>query len=237
MPAKRSFTPIVISFIVISFFAGCGKNPPLSTNVPISKVKSQILTSTTGVSDTIIYTYDNAGRQASAQTDTLFTTYTYAANTVTMTYMLNGQSFHTIYATNSGGMATSDSKNFMYTYNAGGYLINYSYTGTGLYDSTVYLISTGNVDTSIRHQVDSATDNRITTSYTYLTIVDSRDYGRAFLGKQNTNLINTETVTQLINGSTYTINYTYAYSFDNKGRVAQQVQSSGTATYTTTYTY
>jgi hypothetical protein len=89
----------------------------------------------------------------------------------------------------------------------------------------------------VRHQTDAGNNNLVTTSYTYLSTIDSRDFGLAFIGKQNTNLISTETVTQLINGSTYTVNYTYSYTFDSKGRVAQQVQSSGTATYTTAYTY
>jgi hypothetical protein len=237
MSAKRFFAPVLISLVFISFFMGCVKNPPPSTNVTISKVKSQITTSSTGVPDTVIYTYDSLGRQITSQTDTLVMAYAYTANTVTMTDMLNGVHFLTIYNTNSAGQATSDSKGFVYAFNAAGYLTNYSYTGTGNYDSTIYAISGGDIDISVQHQADSATNNLVTTSYTYLSTEDSRDFGLTFLGKQSTNLINTETITQLTNSNSYSINYTYSYTFDSKGRVSQQVQSSGTATYTTSYTY
>lgn len=234
----KRITPLVLSFLFVAvFFSGCKKNDPTPVTVTISKVKSQIITSPSGVPDTTVYTYDNTGRQITSLEDTLQTTYSYGSNTVTMTSMLAGQPFPTIYYTNSAGLATSDSKRFTYTYSSWGYLTSLSYTGTGIYDSTLYFVSGGNVDTTIRHQVDSATDNRVTTVYTYLPTVDSRDYGLSFLGKQNTSLINTETVTQLINGSIYSVSYIYSYAFDNKGRVTQQVKSSGTATYTTAYTY
>ncbi len=237
MHIKRS-TTLLLSFLFVSvFFSACKKNNPTPVTVTVSKVKSQIITSPSGVPDTTVYTYDNAGRQITSLEDTLHTTYTYGTNTVTMSYFLAGQNFGTIYYTNVNGLATSDSRRFAYTYSSWGYLTTLSYTATGVYDSTLYLVSGGNVDTTIRHQVDSATDNRVTTVYTYLSTVDSRDYGLSFLGKKNTNLINTETVTQVINGSTYTVSYVYSYTFDNKGRVTQQVKSSGTATYTTVYTY
>ena len=232
------FTPLLLSFFfVASFLVGCKKNNPNPVTVTISKVRSQIITSPSGIPDTTIYTYDITGRQATSLEDTLLTTYTYGSNTVTVTSMLAGHNFATTYYTNVNGLATSDSRRFSYTYSSWGYLASLAYTGAGTYDSTVYLVSVGNIDTTIRHQVDSATDNRVTTVYTYLSTVDSRDYGLSFLGKQSTNLINTENITQIINGSNYTVSYIYSYTFDNKGRVTQQIRSSGTATYTTAYTY
>jgi hypothetical protein len=237
MSIKRFFTPLLILFAIASFFTGCRKDSTPSTTVTISRVRSQITTSPTGVFDTVIYVYDSTGRQLRSQTDTLVTTYSYSPGNDTMTEMLHGVNFYTIYTTNGAGMATSDSKGFVYTYNGGGYLTGYSYTNGAIYDSTSYTVSGGNVATSVRHQADSATNNLVTTTYTYLSTIDSRDFGLSFLGRQNVNLINTETVTQLINGSSYAVSYTYSYSFDSKGRVTRQVQSSGTATYTTAYTY
>ena len=235
---NKSFTILFFScFFVAVFLVACKKETPAPITVTVSKVRSQIITSPTGVPDTTIYTYDNTGRLATSLEDTLLTTYTYGSNSITVTNMLSGHTFLTVYNTSPGGLATSDSKGFVYTYSSWGYLMSLSYTGAGTYDSTLYLVSDGNVNTTIRHQVDSSTDNRVTTVYTYLSTIDSRDYGLSFLGGQSTNLINTETITQIINGSTYTINYTYSYTFDNKGRVTQQVKSSGTATYTTAYTY
>ena len=234
----KRLTTLLFSFLLITILlSSCKKDTSAPINVTISKVRSQIITSSSGLPDTTIYTYDNTGRLYTSLEDTLLTTYTYGSNTVTVTSMLAGRTFLTIYNTNSRGLATSDSKSFVYKYSSWDYLTSLSYTGTGIYDSTLYFVSGGNVDNTVRHQVDSATDNLVTTTYTYLSIIDSRDYGLSFLGKQSTNLINTETITQVINGSTYTIRYTYSYTFDNKGRVTQQVRSSGTATYTTAYAY
>ena len=83
----------------------------------------------------------------------------------------------------------------------------------------------------------TGTNNVITTAYTYLPTIDSRNYGLAFLGKQNTYLVSTQSITQVISGAVYTISYSYSYTFDSQGRVTQQVESSGTATYTTSYSY
>jgi hypothetical protein len=154
-----------------------------------------------------------------------------------MIEQLHGVQYVTRYSTDQAGRAIADSRSFVYTYSTWGYLTGLSYTGQGTYDSTTYTISGGNVTTSVRHQVDSATDNLVTTIYTYLPTVDSRDYGLSFLGNANTDLPVTETVTQLINGSTYSVAYTYTYNYDSKGRVTQQIRSSGSATYTTAYTY
>ena len=116
--------------------------------------------------------------------------------------------------------------------------VGMSFTGNGNYDSTTYTIANGNVQTEVEHQVDSATDNRVTTTYTYYSNIDNRDYGMNVLsGMPNNNLIKTATIVQVINGSTYTSAYSYTYSYNAQGMVTQQVKSSGTATYTTNYTY
>ena len=113
-----------------------------------------------------------------------------------------------------------------------------SYTGNGNYDSTTYTISTGDLISSVEHQADAATDNRVTTNYTYLSSLDSRDFGMtSSTGRRSTHLVSTESIVQLINGSRTTISYTFTYTFDAQGRVTQQVRTSGSVSYTTTYTY
>jgi|GEM_PF-2949665 len=235
----RYSVSVFIAFVVL-FFAGCKKDAAVSglpTSVTVSNVKSTISTSPTGALDTFVYTYDGNGRQLSNKTDTVVTSYVYASGTVTMNIALAGEIFTTIYNTNSAGQAISDTKGNTYSYDSLGYLTLLAHTISGGYDSTVYTIVNGNVTTSVLRQIDAATNNTVTTTYTYLSTVDSRNYGLAFLGKQNTNLISTENITQVINGATYTSSYTYTYTFDNQGRVVQQLEASGSDTYTTSYTY
>jgi hypothetical protein len=238
---KIQFTSLLTLVALMSFFAGCKKDPgaALPAKVTISNVKSMITNSATGEPDTVVYTYDNLGRQTTALTDTLLTTYTYSGDTVIMHYLLAGEQFTTFYTLSASGQAVSDSKGNSYAYNSSGYLTRQSYAYGAGYDSIsyLYMLSGLNDSISIQHQQDAATHNLVTIRYTYLPTIDSRNFGLTFLGKQNTNLINTETDSQVLNGSTYSITYTYSYTFDSQGRVTQQVQTSGTSTYTTAYTY
>lgn len=228
---------ILLSLIAIAVsFTACKKDPALISSTS-SRVKSETTTSPSGIAYTVSHTYDSSGRQITSQTDTVVTTYTYGADTITKTISLAGHYFITGYTANQWGRVVSDSKFYHYAYDGNAYLVNYSYTGYGNYDSTVYTISGGNVSTSVEHQADSATSNVITTSNTYLSNADTRDYGMAAFGKPNANLLNTQTITQVLNGSTIVSNYTYTYTYDAQGRVAQQVKSSGSSVYTTTYTY
>lgn len=232
---KVSVLSLIIAIAV--FFSACKKDPAV-TAVTTAKVRSETTTSPTGSALTFRYTYDSAGRQLTATTDTVVTSYLYAAGSVTRTITLAGHYFVTNYVTNAAGYVASDSRNYVYSYDANGYRTGMSYTGNGNYDSTTYTIANGNVQTEVQHQADSATDNRVTTTYTYYSNIDNRDYGMNVLsGMPNNNLIKTETIVQVINGSTYTSAYSYTYSYNAQGMVTQQVKSSGTATYTTNYTY
>lgn len=222
-----------LTFLVL-FLACCRKDTAIvSTATTVSLIKTAVIDS--GYVNT--YTYDSLGRQIMAQIDTVVTTYAYGQGYVLQTIALAGEQFINDYTTNASGLATSDTKGYVYIYNSSGYLISKSYTGTGNFDSITYTISGGNVTTSVEHQADSATNNTITTTYTYLPNIDSRGFGLAFLGRANTNLINTVAITQIIGGSTYSVSSTYTYSYDSRGRVAQQVINNGSASYTSTYTY
>ncbi len=236
MRAKHHLTSIIAFIVIAAFLGGCHKDASVIVT-HTSKVKSESTTSPSGIPYTVTYTYDSSGRQVVSQTDTVVTTYVYGPDTITKTIDLANHFYVTKYAVNAAGMILSDSKFYVYNYDNNGYLSTLSYTGNGNYDSTVYTISGGNVMSAVLHQVDSGTNNLVTTTYTYMSNTDSRNYGMSCMGKQNNNLISTQTVTQVINGSTYSESYTYTYSFDSQGRVTQQVRSSGTAMYTTTYTY
>ena len=220
----------------VALFAGCKKDPATVANSS-SRVKTESTTSATGIAYVVTYSYDSSGRQVQSQTDTVVTTYLYGPDTITKTIALAGHYFITGYSTDASGHIISDSKFFKYSYDANGYLASLSYTGNGNYDSTLYTISGGNVTTTVEHQADSATNNTITTTYTYLAHTDNRDYGMAAMGKANTNLIGSQSISQSINGSMATLAYTFTYTYDAQGRVTQMVKSSGSVSYTTTYTY
>jgi hypothetical protein len=233
---SRHIFLLIISGIFL--VAGCRKQAAISSgSFTTNKVKMAISTSSTGVSDTFVYMYDSIGRLMTAQTDTVVTAYTYMANTVTVATLLAGQTFLNNYDINMQGLATSDSKGFVYSYDSAGYLIAMSYTLSSKYDSTLYTITNGDVDTIIEHQADAATNNVITTTYTFLTKLDNRIFGLNFLGNQNKYLVSTKNISQNLNGSIYTTAYIYSYIYDSGGRVSQQIESSGSATYTTTYSY
>ena len=230
--AKFIIVPAILFFI--SLLASCRKDAAIApANTTVSEVKTAVIDS--GYANT--YTYDSLGRQIRAQIDTVVTTYAYSQGSVLQTITIAGVPFITSYTINAAGRATTDTKGYLYAYNSSGYLISKSYTGTGNFDSITYTISGGNVTTSVEHQADSATNNTITTNYTYLSTIDSRGFGLAFLGTANVNLINTVAITQVISGSSYTANYSYTYSYDSRGRVTQQVINNGTASYTSAYTY
>jgi hypothetical protein len=163
--------------------------------------------------------------------------YAYHQGSVQMNIALAGDIFTTTYYTNTLGLATSDSKGDNYSYDANNYLTTMWHTANGSADTIFYTIHNGNADTVIQRQSDSLTGNAVTTIYTYLPNTDSRNYGIAFLGTPDKNLVQTETITQALNGSAYSISYNFSYTFDASGRVTQQVMASGSASYTTAYTY
>ena len=238
MHIKTSAIALLFMSLLVIMADSCRKDTPLSSGpLSVSKVKTAITTSSSGVADTVTYTYDSLGRQLTSRIDTLVTSYTYASGSVVMNYLLNGEAFATTYTTNTLGLAISDSKGNVYTYDPNNYLLSMTYTGSGNADTSTYTISGGNVSGSVQYQTATAINNVITITYTYLSTLDSRSYGLAFLGAPDKNLIQTENITQVLNGSTYTTSYSYSYTFDASGRVAQQVQASGSATYTTVYTY
>ena len=234
MLKKVRFILVSVITVFIVFLTSCHKDPSIAPVAStVSLVRSQVADS--GYATT--FTYDSLGRQIMAQIDTVVTTYTYSPSSVVKTVTLAGETFITTYTTNASGKAVTDSKGYVYTYNSVGYLTSKSFTAVSNFDSVTYTVSGSNVITSVEHQADSATNNYITTNYTYLSTIDSRNFGLAFLSSANVNLISTENIMQVINGSSYNASYTYTYSFDSKGRVTQQTINNGSASYVTTYSY
>jgi hypothetical protein len=234
MKRNIGFVFLAITAATLLLLASCRHDPsPAATGWSYSLVQSQIADS----GYVYTYTYDTTGRQIRAQTDTMVTTYGYSAGSVVKTLSLAGSLFITDYTTDASGHAVSDSKGYTYTYDTNGYLTARYYTSAGSYDSVTYTVSGGNVDTTVEHQGDALTSSLITTTYTYLTTKDSRNFGLSYLGTPNVNLIATQNISQVLNGTSYTAYYIYSYQYDSKGRVSTQNIYNGSANYNTTYKY
>lgn len=224
--------------VAIMVLQSCNKDASVAPGQTTGRVKTEVITSTSGTMvDSVRYVYDTLGRLLSLKTDTVTTDYVYSSGLVTVTTYLQASIFITTYSTDVNGRAVSNSKGFTYRYDSAGYLIAKVHRTATALDSTAYTVSSGNVIASIQYQTDAATNNVITTTSIYLNITDSRQYGQPLTGNASTNLLSTQAITQVLNGNTYNINYTYSYNYDALGRVATQVQNNGSATYTTVYTY
>jgi YD repeat-containing protein len=200
---------------------GCKKAPAVNGLVA-SYSESQTSNGQT-TNTTFIYTYDGQGRLTEFQpSNSTPQTFAYGSGSVTI---IDG-STTIILTLNSAGLATMDNQGNTYVYDNNGYLITTSNPTAGA--SSTNTISNGNIANS------TSTSNGVTTNfgYTYLSTVDYRNYGQAYLGKSSADLINTLSIS---NPNTTT--YTFSYTYDSKGRVQTQTVIAGTTTDIRTYTY
>lgn len=208
------------SLVVILALGGVMVSTSCKKNSVNGKVK-QVVTTTNGQTTTTVNTYDSQGRLIAQSGGT---TIAYSASTVTVSGTTGTP---TVYTLNNQGYAGSDNDGVTYTYDNSGYLTG-EVTTTG--NSLTNTISNGDVVSTALH-VGAQTQ---TTSYTYLTNVDYRDFGISFLGKNSTHVLNTKIVTS--GGSTVT--YTYSYNFDSDGRVlTENITGSNGSNTSSTYTY
>jgi YD repeat-containing protein len=216
---KKSFRTLVVLLTVagVCFTTSCSKKAAVN-----GKVKSETSTTTGGTAVTTTYTYDSQGRVISIQDNSGTETYSYSQSNVTKT-SVSGQV--TIYTLNNQGYAGSNNVGATYTYDNNGYLNGISVTGVG---SESITISNGDAVSAT-----VITTGTITYLYTFLSNVDYRDFGQSFLGKSNTHVINSYTVTSGSNSTTYT----FSYNFDSEGRVLTQTKTGNGQITTTTYTY
>jgi len=160
---------------------------------------------------------------------TTVTTNTYDAQNRLVEQQATGTTPFTIAYSNGQVTVTQGSNITIFTLNSAGYATTSSSHAAGA-TTSVNTISNGDLQSSAQ------TTNGATTtySYTYLTTVDYRSNGVAFLGKNSTHLVNTLTVSAGTNNTTV---YTYSYTFDSKGRVQTQSLSSVNGTDIISYTY
>lgn len=168
--------------------------------------------STTGYSRNELYTYNDKGQVTKIITvengDTSTATYTYSGNTIT----LNEYNIISTYTLNAQGYAASWGASD-YTYDADWHLLS-----TGVFSFTW---SGGNMASA------SSPSTTYTNTYTdKLSTIEHVNFGKGFLGKGSTNLIDTYTLVN--NGTTRT----YTYQFDSQNRVIQSNDGEAISTYT-----
>ncbi len=214
------------SLVVILALGGVMVSTSCKKNTVNGRVKSQTDVATAnGQTSTVTtnYSYDNQGRQTLAQPSVGNSTVTvYGNGSVTQT---TGSTVVT-YQLNSSGLAISDNSGGTYQYDNNGYEISETH---GPNSSTTFTILNGNV--SNESLVNNG--NTVTGNFSYLTTTDYMDLGIKFLGKRNVNLVNTLLISQGGN----TTQYTFAYTFDDKGRVLQSTRTGNNLTYQISYTY
>lgn len=237
-PCRSLFLAALTGTIILILPAGCHKGPaPVNPGATNCLVRMMISNSSGGQPDTVSYTYDPQGRLLSALTDTLLSTYAYSPAAVVKTETLHGEHFVYTYPLNSAGLASTDSNGNFFSYDANGFLQLSLYGAGGSADTITYSVTNGDVDSIFEHQTDAGTDNRLTTAFTYYSNKDLRNFGLSFLGSRSTHLVQRKNITQVLNGSVYSVAYSYSYTFDDSSRVALQTTSNGSAVYTTAYQY
>ena len=218
-----SSTLVLIGALLV--MGGC-KKTPVVTGFIASQTETNSPNGGTPTTTVTTNTFDSQNRLVEQQaTSTTPVTLAYSNGQVTVTQGSN----ITIYTLNSAGYATSDNNGYTYVYDNNGYNTTASSHAAGA-TTSVNTISNGDLQSSAQ------TTNGATTtySYTYLTTVDYRSNGVAFLGKNSTHLVNTLTVSAGTNNTTV---YTFSYTFDSKGRVQTQSLSSVNGTDIISYTY
>jgi len=224
---KILYSTLSIAFLSSVLFLGsCKKttsvNGLVQTEVEVATVNGVATTTN------FTFTYDGQGRQILKQVSGS------TVSSVSYNYGSSGQVVQTTTGTNAGtvtytlnsqGLASSDGTN---TYSfTNGYLTTEDDAAGNSLNSTV---SNGNVTGT------TVVEGGVTTIYAYQfsTTQDYRNFGLSFLGKRNTDLVSSESVTSTGTPTQYTITYTY----DSQGRVLQQTLTPGGSTsYVYTYTY
>jgi|GEM_PF-1849308 len=210
------------------------------------------------------YFYDSKGRLIKKMwSDGEYCIYEYLNSTVTYRYFdensellqtnyytLNskGLAINAIYEFNSKKKAKSICRNIDYKqgetasatfeYNNEGYCIKEIFVNSDEIETYTYTISDGNVVTCTI--TSNATTKTITTSFLKekVNTIGNINEGRNYFGKQNRNLISSQTNS----GGVYNYTDTYTYEYDSKNRVIKETvnvaSTSGSSwVYSDTFTY
>lgn len=214
---KHTLVTLILFYVLTISFESCKK-----INPPNGKVKGETyrhqFSNTTDI-DTLSYSYDQQGRVISIQHINGQETYVFNGNSYIYTPLSGVSVTGTL---NSQGLVTSISNGFTYSYDQNGYLV--SWLGPDF--SYYYTIGNGNIleDSEVNN------GNSSIQYYTHSSIIDYRDFGRSFEGKQNHNLTLSDSVSV---GQKSTISYT----FDSKGRVATETITGNGILFVDAFTY
>ncbi len=236
---KTILTALFAVAVLVTVMGGCKKTEtnPTPTRTPLIKT---ITNNPLSQSNTI--SYNSQGKQTNFSDTYYPVTYTYSSNSVMRLEedLLSGISHITTFTLGSNGVATSGvmrrsdgaATNYLqYTYDADGHLTQETNTDSATSNvnyTRTYTWSNGNL-TSM-HEVSGS--NSLTNTYTYITdrvsTIENANMGLNWLGKGNTNVIQSEN-----DGS---VTSSYSYTFDSEGKVLTKKDASNGATLLT-YTY
>lgn len=212
MTKNQTYTPIAVLFMLLFAFNGCKKDK--DEELVSARVKTHSLTNLqSGYALSETYSYDAQGRVTLIDySNGIREEYTYAANQVTVTISDTSSTplFVTNYSLDSKGLAESSSDGRTFEYNAEGYLVK---ENLGVDSFVYYNYINGNLAARTR-----LGPGGIILDYSFRTYtadnLELRDYGLAFRGKSNRNLVQTMQFSGFIDFHTY--------EFDTKGRVSKE---------------
>lgn len=213
MRTNQTFTPTAVLFMLLLAFNGCKKDK--DEVLESARVKTHSLTNLqSGYALSETYSYDAQGRVTLVEySNGNREDYSYAANQVTISYSdtsLNPPYVITVNL-NSRGLAESCSDGRTFEYNAEGYLVK---ENLGVDSFVYYNYINGNLVARTR-----VGPGGIIIDYSFRTFTtdkqEFRDYGVAFWGKRNKNLVQSMQFNAFIDFHTY--------EFDSKGRVSKEI--------------
>jgi len=215
--ARHVFVSLIVFSILVFFFESCKTEITPNGKIKLETYIHQF--SDTTIVDTLFYSYDQQGRVVLIQHINGQERYVFTADSCIYIPISGAIIRGTL---NHQGLVTSASDGYTYTYNQNGYRISSMSPNLSSY----YSIINGNIlsDSQVNYGHSSIQE------YTYSSIVDYRDFGTYFGGKQNLNL----TLRDSIIGRPATI---ISYTFDSKGRVSTSTTSGNGILFINTYSY
>jgi hypothetical protein len=189
MTKNQTYTLIAVLFMLLFAFNGCKKDK--DEELVSARVKTHSLTNLqSGYALSETYSYDAQGRITLIEySNGNREEYAYAANQVTISYGDTSPNppYVVTYSLNSKGLAESSSDGRTFEYNAEGYLVK---ENLGVDSFVYYNYINGNLAARTR-----LGPGGIILDYSFRTYIadklELRDYGLAFRGKSNRNLVQT----------------------------------------------
>lgn len=249
------------SIFALIFMAGilclgsCKKDDSNSNNTSgVAKIHSTNYYTNGVLYHTSTLEYNSSGKAVKlTSTDGSFVTLTYGTNSVVVTYYdsVGATPDVTTYTLNNNGLAISETGTFKkgsgksilsrhfklsskgtyvvtYAYDNNNYKIQEIFTESGNSDTTSYTISNGNTISTITSWYTST--NQFLTDKT--NTIGFENMGISFWGKQDKNLISSNTTDYGTGPQTDT----YTYEYDSNGRVTKMTNSANPLDYET-YSY